>query len=191
MKSSSKSLSLSESAPMKDRTREYSDLYMGVNHPLANLGDSGLFAGETRGVINHMTIHENTPTRARIRVSVIEPVILFPFEFATNANETGISQLDKMQVTFTMKNLNRMWSHDFVHGSVISSMETNLIDAFLLINHIAPPPNYEIPPFCVLPFDEFRPSPWDIGTFQPGEERRVVGPTIQFPSVPQQIFMRR
>ena len=91
-----KSLNLSESASMKDRTQEYSDLYMGVNHPLTNLGDSGLFAGETRGVISNMNIIQNTPTFAEISLFVTEPVILFPFEFATNANETGISQVERM-----------------------------------------------------------------------------------------------
>ena len=51
---------------MKDKTQEYSDLYMGDNHPLSNLGDSGLFAGETRGVITRTNITTNTPTSAQI-----------------------------------------------------------------------------------------------------------------------------
>ena len=93
---------------MNDRTQEYSDLYMGVNHPLANLGDSGLFAGETRGTLTHMTITQNTPTAASIDLFVSEPIILFPFEFATNNNETGISQVDRMTMDIQFSHLNRM-----------------------------------------------------------------------------------
>jgi len=93
---------------MKDKTQEYSDLYMGVNHPLANLGDSGLFAGETWGSLTHMTITQNTPTAASIDLFVSEPIILFPFEFATNNNETGISQVDRMTMDIQFSDLSRM-----------------------------------------------------------------------------------
>ena len=143
---------------MKDRTQEYSDLYMGINHPLANLGDSGLFAGETRGVLTHMTITQNTPTEADIDLFVSEPIILFPFEFANNNNETGISQVERMTMNIQLNHLNRMWCHDFVNGSPIDSMTTTLREAFLHINYITPPNGYELPPICVLPFDEFQPT---------------------------------
>ena len=162
---------------------------MGVNHPLANLGDSGLFAGETRGVITHMEVVENTPTSARIDLFVTEPIILFPFEFATNANESGITQVERMTMEIQCGKLNRMWCHDFVNGSAIDSMQTTLQEAFLHINYITPPPGYEIPPICVLPFDEFQPTPTSIGMFAPGEERETSSTVIQFGSVPQQLFI--
>ena len=111
---------------MKDRTQEYSDLSMGINHPLANLGDSRLFAGETRGVLTHMTITQNTPTEADIDLFVSEPIILFPFEFANNNNETGISQVVRMTMDIQFNHLNRMRCHDFVNGSPIDSMTTTL-----------------------------------------------------------------
>ena len=174
---------------MKDRTQEYSDLYMGVNHPLANLGDSGLFAGETRGVISNMNIIQNTPTFAEISLYVTEPVILFPFEFATNANETGISQVERMTMNVQFDHLNRMWCHDFVHGSTIDSMTTTLENSFLHINYITPPNGYELPPICVLPFDEFQPIATDIGMFQPGEEKETSSTVVQFGSVPQQLYI--
>ena len=183
-----KSLNLSESASMKDRAQEYSDLYMGTNNPLGILGDSGLFAGETRGVISNMNIIANSPTQATIDLYVTEPIILFPFEFATNANETGITQVERMTMDIQFSHLNRMWCHDFTNGSVIDSMQTTLLDAYLHINYITPPNGYELPPICVLPFDEFQPTPTDIGMFQPGEERETSSTVIQFGSVPQQLF---
>jgi hypothetical protein len=184
-----KSLNLSESAAMKDRTQEYSDLYMGVNHPLSNLGDSGLFAGETRGVITRMTITENSPTSAQLDLFVSEPVILFPFEFATNSNETGISQVERMTMDIQFSHLNRMWCHDFTKGSQIDSMDTTLLEAYLHINYLTPPNGYQLPPICVLPFDEFQPTPTDIGVFKPGEEKQTSSTVIQFGSVPQQLFI--
>ena len=184
-----KSLNLSESAAMKDRVQEYSDLYMGTNNPLGILGDSGLFAGETRGVISNMNITTNTPTAATIDLYVTEPVILFPFEFATNANETGISQVERMTMDIQYSHLNRMWCHDFLNGSTIDSMQTTLMEAYLHINYITPPNGYELPPICVLPFDEFQPTPTDIGMFAPGEERETSSTVIQFGSVPQQLFV--
>ena len=68
-------------------------------------------------------------------------------------------------------------------------MTTTLREAFLHINYITPPNGYELPPICVLPFDEFQPSPSDIGLFQPGEERETSSTVIQFGSVPQQLFV--
>ena len=89
-----KSLNLSMSASMKDRTQEYSDLYIGVNNPFGILGDSGLFAGETRGAVARMNVVTNTPTSAQVDMLITEPLFLFPFEFATNANETGMCQVN-------------------------------------------------------------------------------------------------
>ena len=166
-----RSLNLSTCASMKDRTQEYSDYYMGTNNPLGILGDSGLFAGETRGVVSGMNVITNTPTNAQVVLEVTEPVILFPFEFASNANETGISQVERMQLDIQFSHLNRMWCHDFVNGSAIDSMTTTLDAASLHINYISPPNNYQLPPICVLPFDEFQPVPTDIGMFAPGGEK--------------------
>jgi len=134
-KHDTKSLNLSCGGSMKDRTQEYSDLYMGINNPLGTLGDSGLFAGETRGVVTHMNILENTPTSARIDLYVSEPVILFPFEFASNMNETGISQIERMTMDLQYEHPNRMWCHDFTNGSAIDSMNTRIVDAFLHIKY--------------------------------------------------------
>jgi hypothetical protein len=183
------SLNLSSASSMKDRTQEYSDMYMKVNNPLGILGDSGLFAGETRGVVSNMTIIENSPTSAQLNFYVTEPVILFPFEFATNANETGISQVERMQLEIQYDHLNRMWCHNFTNGSAIDTMRTTLIEAYLHINYISPPNSYELPSICVLPFDEFQPIPTDVGMFQPGEVRETDSTVVQFGSVPQQLFV--
>ena len=68
-------------------------------------------------------------------------------------------------------------------------MTTTLREAFLHINYVTPKIGYELPPICVLPFDEFQPTPTDIGLFQPGEERETSSSVIQFGSVPQQLFV--
>ena len=71
-----------------------------------------------------MNITQNTPTASTIDLFVSEPIILFPFEFATNNNETGISQVDRMTMDIQFSHLNRMWCHDFTKGSAIDSMTT-------------------------------------------------------------------
>ena len=92
-------------------------------------------------------------------------------------------------MNFQINHLNRMLCHDFTNGSPIDSMTTTLREAFLHINYITPPNSYELPPIYVLPFDEFQPTPTDIGVFQPGEERETASTVIQFGSVPQQLFV--
>jgi hypothetical protein len=61
-----RSLNLSETSAMKDKTQECSDLFLSVNNPLGIFGDSGLFAGETRVVISHCNVIANTTTNVQL-----------------------------------------------------------------------------------------------------------------------------
>jgi hypothetical protein len=174
---------------MNDKTQEYGDLYMGINSPLGNLGDSGLFAGETRGVIPRMTVVQNSPTTAEVDLYVSEPLFLFPFEFATNINETSLCQINTMELTLINTDLRRMWCHDFTNGSAIDDMTVTMREAFVHINYLSPPPSYEIPPLCVVPWDTFQVTSRRIGTLQPGEERKINSLSVELTGVPQQLLL--
>jgi len=186
-----KSLNLSESYAMKDKTQDYSDLHAGTNAPLGILGDSGLFAGESRGVITEMDVITNTPTSASIRVAITEPIFLFPLEFATNANETAMAQIDKFRLDILYSHPNRMWCHDFLTpGSTkIDTMQTTITQALLHVNFIDPPNGYPIPDVCILPFDDFQPISTSLGTIASGQEITTSSQVVQLHSVPQQLFV--
>ena len=184
-----KSLNLSETGALLDKTQEYADLFGGTNNPLGILGDSGLFSGETRGILTNLNITANSPTTASITFTVTEPLFLFPFEFATNANETGISRLQTIQVSLVYINANRMWCHDFANGSVIDTMSTTIRSAYIHMNLLTPPNDYPLPISCTLPFDDFRPFARNLGVFQPGEERSTDTISFTVQTVPQQLFL--
>jgi len=187
-----RSLAISPSASaMLDWTQDYRDSYASINNPLGTWTDSGLFAGKCRGVISGLQILSNTPTNAEIQFSITEPLFIFPFQFATNENELGMSGIQNMTFNFNIVQRNRVWCHDFINGSAIDTMNVECLRAALHINFINPPSDFVFPPVCVLPYNDFK--PFNIrnlgGPLNPGQSRDVNSGVLALSTCPQYLLI--
>jgi len=187
-----RSLAISPSgSSILDWTQDYRDSWASINNPLGIWTDSGLFAGKTRGVISNLQVIQNTPTFAQIQFTITEPIFIFPLQFATNDNEGGMSRIQTLSFGFNIVNKNRVWSHDFFHGSAIDTMDTEIMRSMIHINFVNAPADWVNPPLCITPYNEFRATNVRIqgGPINPNDVREFNSQPIQLDSCPQQLLL--
>lgn len=148
-------LDLSTTPSMLDQYQEYADysVYGSGRNPLALYGENP--NQMTRGgfpQLEYRTLEPNfnTPTSAKLRLTVTEPLFLSPFYY--HGGE-GLAGIRTCVVTFTFGDLRRVWSHS-VAGNNVTSVTCSIKDALLDFRYITPKILENIPRNLSYPYYE-------------------------------------
>lgn len=120
-----------------DESQEYYDLNLSVRNPLAGYGDSipGTITGRGAFPIEYVT---NTNTNATITARLSEPLFLSPFTDGGD-RAPGFVGVQTMSFTWTLGNLERLWSHATGPGSsTLTSIVVTIGQPQLLVRYYIP-----------------------------------------------------
>ena len=172
-----------------DNVQNYSDSFGITNSPLSGFGDSGLTSGQGRGCITDLEIISNTPTGAEVRFTVFEPAILAPFIHDENSCVGTLWRVNTLAFDLQFENINRIWCHDRASAGTITAMDTTLENMECFVTFITPPRGLDVPPVCVVPYDQWNRLETDVGVMNPNEEKIVTTSVYQFQQVPQSVYL--
>lgn len=167
-------------------------------NPLQGLGEgSGLLVG--RGGFP-VTVVSNTNTTAQVRATFVEPLMfLAPLLFGDRQGP-GLVGLNSMQIQIRFGDLRRMWSHTPNGGTAgsntISSLAVSFLSApSLLVNYITPQPvdpslgGAMLPRAVYYPYYRFIPSVTNVGSIAAGVTTTVTSSSINFPCIPNCVWI--
>jgi hypothetical protein len=119
------SLDYSTAPSMIDQYQSFDDYTtLGSNrNVLANFGENTMY--QTRGSLEY-TIVSNTSTNAVVDVEVSEPLFIPTLLFAHMKQGPGFSNVQDLNLTFTLRNINRAWSHSNAGGSTLTSVSVQV-----------------------------------------------------------------
>lgn len=179
---------------MLDQSQQYSDLAGFVKNPLGAYGENT--AEESRGAFVGMVVNSNAVggTSANLTLTVVEPLMISPFSFGVNSNESeSFFQLKNMTYNVTLGDLSRVMSlvqNQNSPGLInISSVAVNLQSASLLFNYFTPDSLEKIPRAMVYPYYNIVPVPTQIQqTVAPGGLLTISMQSYQLSSIPSRLY---
>jgi hypothetical protein len=119
------SLDYSSCPSMVDQYQNY-DQYttLGSNrNVLAKYGENTLY--QPRGALEYVQV-SNTATDAVFDIDVVEPLFLPTLLFSHKKQGPGFSNVQDLNLTFTLSDINRAWSHSNAGGSTVNSISVQI-----------------------------------------------------------------
>lgn len=179
---------------LPDQSQNYDDLYQHSTNPLNPVG-SGDYYQEGRGAFP-MTIVSNTPTSAKLRVKVQEPLLLPPFSLNMKHEDLGLTYINNLKLQLQLGQLNRILSYNTVAGNALTSVSVSIISQPILHTLIATPPaTIEIPPMVSYPYKDIFEYPTDNSANNIPSQRgtsdtfQINSNSVQLNYVPNQILI--
>lgn len=174
---------------MLDKTQNYIDLNNSHRNPLNFYGDNP--ADQNRGGFVIKSISNNAASATIVAV-ITEPLFISPLNFGAG-NSQGFMGVQTFDLSITLSNLARMWSHMAgVNGVVFddNSVVAQLADPTLLFCYITPKEIFPIP--AVVPYSYY--PLVNIETNQglsivPNATANLIMANTQLASVPRRIFI--
>lgn len=178
------------SAPnFQDTYQEYSSAVGAFNNPLGGYANSGYQL--KRGAFEYDVI-SNTNTSAEVLVTVIEPLVISPLVFQKNSRKALIN-VESLDFTFSLSNLNRIWSHSNAGGSVISNLQVSVQASpqlfFKFMSPILVGSGSEVPKSIDYQLSLVDRYPTNVGSVPAGSTFSATAQNIQFNSIPSSVYI--
>lgn len=178
----------SPSPSMLDQFQSYDQGLGSTRNPLGLYADSSSMSDEPRGDFSGLTVLTNTPTTSTATLVVTEPVWLSPFIFG-HGEQSGFIGIQNMSFTFTLGNLQRIWSHA-PGGNALTSLTVNLTGASVFLNYITPNILERIPRALSWPYFELTPYPTTAGSaLAAGASTTMTLNSVQLKSIPRRMYI--
>ena len=182
-----KYMSLSPGLMSPDFLQEYAD---GLGSDMNSLND---YKNSTRGHIGRgsypFEVVSNTENSAQVRFKVYDYLTLSPMVY-DDSLVPGLTNVTSLQLSFTLQNLARIWSHGEPNNNQITSAQVNIGQAFVHFTEISMPVYLTPPPVATLAYyDIQRQTSNNNVLLQPGASTVIQSNTYQLNQVPTRIMI--
>lgn len=190
-----KNIFLSATTQMDDNCQDYKCV-SGTNiNPLAPISDNTTYPA--RGGYPY-TLISNTNTAASLTANLYEYLVLPPFIFDGNQSG-GLTHLDTLTFTYSLANLQRMWSHcESANGvagndtSRIIALDVNITSANMCLFYLTPRLTDMVPATLVYPYYQITNYRSQLTTqsmvYNPDAGQDITSQVIQLQSIPNKII---
>lgn len=170
-----------------DYSQTYEEVFGTSVNPLADYKDS------TRSRFGRgsypFTIVSNTQNAAQVSFKLYELITMSPLIF-DDGLYPGLCNVTSLQLSFTLQNLQRIWSHSTSGGAIITGATVQIGESFCHFTEISTPVYMSIPPVCTLSYYDIQRQTSNNHTIiAPGATATLSSNSYQLNQVPSRIII--